>query len=140
MYKLALFLLLACSLHAQDDVRLTAEAEPLTTICGCVNAISGDFFFSQTDIAMHGSEPLHYTMLYDSGLNFIGAKGYGIGSQYPFYMNYAIQKAKTNIVTINVMEREGFHVPYKGKINNGWASFTVDPTLFASGFTNYSEE
>lgn len=68
-------------LHAED--RLTAEAEPVSTVAGCVNVVSGDFFQIETDLIVEGVEPLHITRCYDSGHDFDSRTGYRWGLHFP---------------------------------------------------------
>ncbi|MDP1835514.1 MAG: RHS repeat-associated core domain-containing protein [Chlamydiales bacterium] len=141
MRKLLSFLL-AC-IHAlpltAETIRLTAETESLASAYGCVNAVSGDFFDFQTDVVC-GVESLNYTRCYDSGHPYSSRKGYGMGSQFPFYMGTTTLNLKSQKVTLPVMEREGSYIPYLREFRDGVAYFTVDPELFKHGYTNYSED
>lgn len=69
--------------YAEDIPRLTAEAEPLSTVCGCINIVSGDFFQIDEDIALAGPEPLSLTRIYDSGHSFRSEFGIGVGLNFP---------------------------------------------------------
>ncbi|MDP1834319.1 MAG: RHS repeat-associated core domain-containing protein [Chlamydiales bacterium] len=143
MIKFALTLLMLLlnlgRLHATSELRLTAETESLAAVYDCVNAISGDFFHRQTDMVL-GVEPLSYTTCYDSGHVYSSPKGYGIGSQFPFYMKYVTEGFKNKEIILPVAEREGFYLPYLRSIQNGSFCFTIHPKVFSTGYTNYSDQ
>jgi hypothetical protein len=86
LLRFFLFCFLITQLFAEDhvpNIRFTAEAEPLATVAGCVNVISGDFFLVETDLVVDGIQPLHFTRIYDSGHLKNFKFGYGVGCQIP---------------------------------------------------------
>ncbi|MDP1834404.1 MAG: hypothetical protein Q8K75_00605, partial [Chlamydiales bacterium] len=141
MYKLALFLLLTCSSHSLQaaDLHLTAETESLASVHGCVNAISGDFFFTETGLATSNVSPVHYTTSYDSGHQFPSPRGFGIGAYFPTIMFNLDVDTKHERADLLAWEREGFTVPLKGHFTHHAIRFSVHSDLFKLGYTNYSE-
>ncbi len=95
------------------EIRFTAEAEPLTTVAGCVNALTGDFFLVDTDFVVGSVEPLQFTRIYDSGHLMRSKFGYGIGSQLPLKIFKYDHFKKDR--TLLMEEREGFHLLYEAK-------------------------
>ncbi|WP_155117266.1 DUF6531 domain-containing protein, partial [Waddlia chondrophila] len=77
MRKLSFLLLLFLStLYASDNEipgRLSADQQPQAVVAGCVNTVSGSFFFSETDLPAAGLGTLQLVRSYDSGN---GGKGF----------------------------------------------------------------
>jgi len=113
--------------------RLTAECETLATVHDCVNVISGDFFQSEQEISMLGSEPLTLTRIYDSGHCFGCQFGYGMGISFPISLYFDSGMRTGNLM---VEQRQGMYMPYTLYKNN---EGRVDASLFKSGYTNCCE-
>lgn len=120
------------------DFRLTAEAEPLATVAGCVNAISGDFFEIETDLMVDPSDDFHFTRCYDSGSLRNTIYGYGFGSQFPLSIanfDYSKKKAVGWLET-----RETLFLPFEGKRDSDKAfNMKICSDAVKQGITNYSE-
>lgn len=65
------------------EIFLSAESEPLTTVSGCVNVASGQFFQVDTDLNDNTIDPLSLVRFYDSGTYYESFLGMSFGSQYP---------------------------------------------------------
>jgi RHS repeat-associated protein len=126
------------SAHAQYDdslnLELSAEAEPLTTIAGCVNVSSGHLFFIDKDVLGNTVEPLPFIRYYDSGNNIESILGYGCGSQFPLWASSLIEGGRHNYARIS--EREGALTPYEARNDRGISIYSIDRRVFAKGYTN----
>ena len=139
MKKLSLALLLLFSLTLAADhenIRLTAEAEPLLTYADCVNLLTGDFFEAEQDLLEIEPVELDLTRLYDSGHLFDGKLGFGIGLSYPIQLDYyPLQKEGCNVF---IEQRYGCKIPFHAKVKRGgWiGSVKIDEEIFHEGYTN----
>lgn len=135
-----LIVLLSRTLNA-EDYPLSAEAEPLATVAGCVNAISGEFFEINTDVHVNCIDPLHFSLCYDSGMKALTAYGTGFGSQYPLSINRLDQPGK-HCFSGFLSTREGAFVEVSGlKIdeNSHHYHLRIIKNILDRGVTNYSE-
>ncbi|WP_068468618.1 RHS repeat-associated core domain-containing protein [Candidatus Protochlamydia phocaeensis] len=118
----------------EKDFSLSAECEPLTTVAGCVNVASGQFFQTETDLIGSTIDPIKLTRYYDSGQESESLFGMGFGSQFPLLATEAEEGARHSHALI--CEREGFMIPYRG-INHA-SLLQIDPRLLQKGYTNVS--
>lgn len=126
-----LFLLFA-SLHAEDEVqgRLSADMQPQAAVGGCVNAVSGSFFFSETDISPKGLSSLQLVRSYDSGNSHKGVFGKGMSHNFP--TNLKVKEKKEfigNTIELGLSLSESSTIPYKGRLFSskiGGGSITRD--------------
>ena len=79
------FLFSSLSVEAEDilAIRITADSDPLSTVGGCVNALSGQFFMVENELVSSRVGGLHYTRIYDGGLPVASSRGYGCASNFP---------------------------------------------------------
>jgi hypothetical protein len=121
----------------EPDIRLTAECEPIATVAGCVNVISGDYFEVNTDIQFNDSEPWGLTRFYDSGhLLDNSFLGFGFGANFPFYANQPKIQCKHYYGLVD--EREGCRIPYRSK-DGLYSDYTIDKSILKKGYTNLSK-
>ncbi len=100
------------------DMRLGAESMPLATAFDCVNVITGDFFLTDTSVALGGPTPLHYSRFYDSGLYYPSRRGYGNGINFPLRLGHMYSLARDkNEVLLVAEEREAAVIQYRGRIH-----------------------
>ncbi|ADI37762.1 DUF6531 domain-containing protein [Waddlia chondrophila] len=116
MRKLSFLLLLFLStLYASDNEipgRLSADQQPQAVVAGCVNTVSGSFFFSETDLPAAGLGTLQLVRSYDSGN---GGKGFfGKGMSHTFPTNLWIREKKDQIKAA-LSTSESSEIPYEGK-------------------------
>ena len=133
---LALLLLLSAFLAADhENIRLTAEAEPLVTWGNCVNLLTGDFFEAEQDLSSIEPLELELTRLYDSGHLFESKFGFGVGLGYPLHLDYCPQMESGNLL---VEQRHGCKIPFKAKVKakKGFTSIEIDPSIYKQGYTN----
>lgn len=118
---------------------LSAECEPLATVAGCVNVISGRFFQIEKDLSSNAVEPLNLIRFYDSGNTSESSIGFGFGLQFPLWASDFQEGARHSYAMIS--EREGFLIPYKCKSSTDSHARKVciiDPRLTEKGYTNLS--
>ncbi len=116
------------------DIALSAECEPLTTVGGCINVISGHFFQADQDLIGNTIDPLRLTRYYDSANCMETFLGTGFGSQYPLLASKSQNGTRHNYVLIS--ERDGFLIPYRCKLDDH--HYRIDPRLLEKGYTNLS--
>ena len=123
---------------SQFEPVLSAECEPLTTVAGCVNVISGHFFQIDKDLVSPTLESLDLIRHYDSGNTGESTLGFGVGLQFPLWAS-AIQDHSHHAYAM-ISEREGFLIPYKGETSftHGRRICSIDPRLLKNGYTNLS--
>ena len=127
MLKYIWILFLTCALNA-EELRLSADCEPLLTVANCVNVASGHFFQIDKNLIDRACDPLHFTLYYDSGQKTSSYFGEGFGCQFGFF---ATQTDDSHVL---VEERDGFNIPYKKDA----VAFTIDPKILEKGYTNVS--
>lgn len=146
-FKLVLLLFSFCfSAYANDedqdiskiDISLSAECEPLTTVAGCVNLVSGQFFQVDHDLLGNTIDPLHLTRYYDSSSRTESFFGLGFGSQFPVLAS-DIQKGSKHSYAM-ISERDGFLIPYSDKSEHHIHRCQVDSRLLKKGYTNLNRE
>ncbi|WP_195155558.1 RHS repeat-associated core domain-containing protein [Candidatus Protochlamydia phocaeensis] len=124
------------SISALDqDIRLTAECEPIATVADCVNVISGDYFEVNNDISIDNVESLNLNRYYDSGHLFSSVLGFGFGSNFPFNALEPQKQDKHHYALIE--EREGFSIPYRSR-EGLYSTYRIDKRLLEKGYTNLS--
>lgn len=116
------------------DIALSAECEPITTVAGCVNVLSGHFFQVEQDLIGNTIDPLKLTRYYDSANGKETFLGVGFGSQFPLFASDIQEGARH--VNLMISERDGFLIPYKGKSNQRPYTCQIDPRLLKEGYTN----
>ena len=114
------------------DIALSAECEPITTVAGCVNVLSGHFFQVEQDLIGNTIDPLRLTRYYDSANSMETFLGTGFGSQYPLLASKSQNGIRHNYVLIS--ERDGFLIPYRCKLDDH--QYRIDPRLLEKGYTN----
>lgn len=122
-------------LFAEEPIRLTAEAEPLVSIAGCVNVLSGDFFYRNLDLSVEGPTPLNLIRFYDS--NHLGASEFGVGmySQFPHILT--MNTSETFETNLKIEERGGMFLPANWKKEGNEHTGEIDKEkLLKSGITN----
>lgn len=118
------------------DPVLSAECEPLATVAGCVNVLSGNFFQIEKDLTANTIEPLSFTRFYDSGNKSESFLGFGFGSQFPLWASDVEKGARHHYGLIS--EREGFLLLYRD-IEAGPSNLCfIDPRVLKKGYTNLS--
>ena len=115
---------------------LSAESEPLTTVKGCVNILSGQFFQVDNDLISQSIEPINLVRTYDSGNENESSLGFGFGTQFPIWASDLQDGARHCYVLIS--EREGFSIPYRGKSFDHEKICEIDARLLKKGYTNMS--
>ena len=127
------------SLFSKEDktYRLTAELEPVATVFDCVNAISGDFFYSNSDLYMDGPEPLSLTRVYDTGtIKKEGAYGVGVAMDIPGGLN-VYEKGKE--ISLSVGRRQLAKTSYKKEKHQADGTvIQVSKDIYKLGYTNCS--
>lgn len=117
------------------EITLSAECQPLTTIAGSVNVLSGNFFQIEQDLLGNTIDPLTFTRYYESSQSYQTFLGMGFGSQFPLLATDA-QDVNHTIYGM-ISERDGFLIPYNGKRSNpDQAICKIDPRLLDKGYTN----
>lgn len=120
------------------ELGLSAECEPLTTVAGCVNVISGYYFQIEQDLVGNGIEPIHFTRYYDSGNLSESTIGYGFGSQYPIWASDIERGASHRHHYGLISERENFFLLYRDKELGISKLCFIDPRVLKKGYTNLS--
>ena len=113
------------------DVTLSSESEPLATVAGCVNAVTGHYFQVETDLVGNTIDPLKIVRFYDSQSKLETSLGVGFGTQFPILASTSQKNARHSYALIS--EREGSYLTYRGK-----RTFEVDPRILKKGYTNTS--
>ena len=113
---------------------LSAECEPLTSVGGCVNVISGGFFQIEKDLVGNTIEPMSLIRFYDSGNTSESSLGFGFGSQYPLWASDVEKGARHHYGLIS--ERESFFLLYRDKEEGIGKLCFIDPRLLQKGYTN----
>ncbi|MCB1114590.1 MAG: hypothetical protein KDK62_07530, partial [Chlamydiia bacterium] len=146
MRLLYVFLLLATSIFASEidsDLNLetnvpelASEAEPIAVVAGSVNAVSGAFFYQETDLITPTIEPLSLTRSYDSEGEVQGSIGYGVGLQYPLLATDCQKGTKNSYAYVNA--REGQHMLLQSPNKNSYGDdhrrgFHVDSRVRKKG-------
>ena len=122
------------------DTAFSAEIAPLSTAAGCVNVESGRFFFSDQDLFIDGSSPLHFGRSYDSGLKWKSEFGYRFGCSFATRMDKLEKLCEGKYFLSMEYSREGSRIPLEADEVN-WIGdgnsyvFTFDRSR-TSGFTN----
>ena len=137
LIPLAVFCLFVFSLFARDEweVRLAAEAEPLTTVANCVNVLSGDFFQVRDELIVDRGEPLCLTRYYDGGAYMLSDMGFGNGWPFPLRLRFDPEFNK-----VLLAQRQGFYLPfYTSKAADKSLVGEIDSVIFSHGYTNCTE-
>lgn len=119
---ITLFILLFSSLSgghdlafdSKEEVILTSELEPISTIAGCVNLESGSFFVSECDLSLGlPSHPLSFSRTYDSKLRMESMLGEGCGTNIATTIDYLNHVKSGQYITYLEFNREGARVSLK---------------------------
>ncbi len=117
------------------DFSLSAECEPLLTVAGCVNAVSGHFFQMEKDLVDPSIDPLPLFRFYDSHNETESMLGLGYGTQFPLWASDLEKGSRHSYALIS--EREGVLLPYRNQEKDK-AHYHIDPRLLKKGYTNLS--
>lgn len=119
----------------QFDIALSAECEPLTSVAGCVNVISGRLFQIEHDFLGNTIDPLHLTRYYDSGNPLESFFGVGFGCQFALFASPPHMQHQQ--IDALISEREGFLMPYKGIASRSSEYHChVASSILKKGYTN----
>lgn len=133
MKRLFLLLLIPLFIHSEDALRLIGDCEPMLTVGNCVNAASGNFFYSRDDIVVDGPEKLVFSRNFDSNAADSGQLGRGMFFGFPTAM------IQTSMGEFNLLfeEQGGMYLPYKENKKSGqsFGAFNIQ-SLLKSGATN----
>lgn len=113
---------------------LSAECEPLTTVAGCVNVLSGQFFQIEKDLKGTSIDPLDFVRYYDSGSGAESFLGYGFGSGFPIWASDREKGSRHHYGLIS--ERENFFLLYSDKEKSSSDICHVDSRILEKGYTN----
>lgn len=113
---------------------LSAECEPLATIAGCVNVISGKFFQVEKDLKGTTIDSLDFVRYYDSGCLSESFLGFGFGSGFPIWASSLEDGAKHHYGMIS--ERENFLLLYSDKKSASSKTCSIDSRVLEKGYTN----
>ena len=116
------------------NISISAECEPLTTVAGCVNVLSGHFFQVEKDLVSNTIDPISLKRYYDSSNEMETFLGMGFGSQFPLFASEKQTGSRHSYAMIS--ERDGFLLPYRSRSN--LAIHGIDPRLLKKGYTNLS--
>jgi len=122
----------------ENECHLSADCEPITTVGGCVNLLSGSFFQMERDLKSNSIEPLDVLRSYDSSSKFESMAGFGFSTQFPLWASETEKSIRH--YNARISEREGAFLPYRGSIskNQGRKILGMDPRMFKKGTTNLS--
>ncbi len=120
------------------DIELPSESEPLATVAGCVNVVSGSFYQVECDLVSNTIDPVRIIRSYDSQSKVEPFLGIGFSLQFPVFASTYQKNARHSYALIS--EREGgyytFQGDYSGKGSTKTRTFQVDPRLLKKGYTN----
>lgn len=120
------------------SMRITPDSDPQSTVAGCVNALSGDFFYRENDIESKRVGGLNYTRVYDSGSVLSNVMGYGWGNNFPKDLIYFENKDKTGCAMAGSCEYDLF--PFETKeTEKGKFTGTAHEGIFKLGYINSPE-
>ncbi len=131
MYRLYFLLfILFSSLYAEEEIqgRLSADQQPQATVGGCVNAVSGSFFFSETDLPATGLGTLQLIRTYDSRSSEKGFFGKGMSHTFPTNLRAKEKKdsAGHKGIEASLATGESSSIPYSGPLKTGRCSIKSD--------------
>ena len=100
----ALFSFLYADLRSEEEIqgRLSADRQPLAAVAGCVNAVSGSFFFSERDLPPTGLGRLGLIRTYDSANSYKGFFGKGMLHGFPIELLAAAKKCKDKQALVRI--------------------------------------
>lgn len=112
------------------------DSEPSTMIAGCVNAISGDFCETQTDIVVPGAQPIVIQRTYVSSSFGVGTHKECLKNRWSFNHEATLKKGWENKKDlVKTVESGGGAHRYTGLIANGGV-LALDQAIIQSGLTN----
>ena len=94
------------------------------TVGGCVNVITGDFFFRETDLVDVSYFPLEFQCFYDSGSSFFSEFGLGMGCNFPVELSYFFCRKDRQFRLDNETQGQGIYFDYlKDNLENQGSVF-----------------
>ena len=135
-------LVLFYSLHADEEAiqgRLSADQQPQAVVGGCVNVVSGSFFFSENDLPAVGLGSLQLVRCYDSGNSEKGFFGKGMSHTFPINLKAKEKHPGSSKYSVDASLSlgESSAIPYEGKLNTKKGGLCSMPGDFRreSGYT-----
>ncbi len=116
-----------------------AEAEPSSFVNGSVNAITGTFFHTSTDLIVSGPVPLHLRHYYNSDCFFNNWMGYAaMATNYNSFVQGLLPGPDDHHLKMIAEEDGGSVVQYVAQNKKGCKSlgFYLHPKVIHDGFTN----
>jgi hypothetical protein len=140
LLSLIAIILFSLSLHADDfmTLRITADSDPLSTVGGCVNALSGTFFYQEQDIVSQRAGGLSYSRVYDSASRMNNVNGHSWGSGFSKYLYFLDYKKGDSRIYVGRHENDKFLFNSDKKDENRFLG-VVDNSIFKLGYTNTAE-
>lgn len=133
LYSILAFLFCSLVLHAKT-VRLAPEAESLALVHGCVSIVNGDFVEQKTDLFIDAPSPIALTRIFDSGQSQVQST-LGQGFTWSFARMLDLYGSWR---VAGLEEREGLSLYYHCTATKNGLHYSIHPSAFAVGYTNYS--
>lgn len=142
--------LFTCSLYADPFLmRISADSDPHSSVAGCINVFSGEFFWTENDIESKRAGGLNYSRVYDSGCLRPNVMGYGWGNNFAKDLIHFESNSKTTgSVLLGSCEYDPFPFAvqeqqkgsFAGKVHEGIFSlgYTISPEALAMGVPSFS--
>lgn len=131
-----IFLFTALSLYSNPyPIRITSDSDPQSTVAGCVNALSGNFFYIEHDIVSKRAGGLDYTRVYDSGSLTDNTMGYSWGNNFAKDLLYFQNDDDTGFTMVGSCEYDLFPFATE-KGQNKLVTGIAHDEIFKLGYIN----
>lgn len=119
------------------------EGHYSTLICGCVNAITGDYIDSHVDIVVPGPEPIIFERHYCSSAHSSDTLGFGWGHNFDSHISEPPGKNSRQLdpLEMDCKHRSGITTTFTGKTRNAINNFlSFDVKKNSKGLTNCAQK